>query len=168
MRWRTDFRRMRLAVASAEAMAEVKKYFSSKMPRGVAMYLFEVTRRHGRIRASRWRRRRSCRFSGLQVLDAVREEAVLLAHDLLGDLQDGAGALVEALHQPVGGLQAFEQIALVLRRSRVVLRDRGEVGAVDQHARQRVGVELDDPAAVGAPRARGRRAPPAASGRSRT
>ncbi len=25
-------------------MAEVKKYFSSKMPRGVDMYLFEVTR----------------------------------------------------------------------------------------------------------------------------
>ena len=94
-------------------MAEVKKYFSSKMPRGVAMYLLEVTRRDGRF-VHRDRVGDRLQIERAQVLDAVREEAVLLAHDLLGDLQDGAGALVEALHQPVGGLQALEQIVLVL------------------------------------------------------
>ena len=90
---------------SAEAIAAVKKYFISKMPRVVAMYLFEVTRDTVD----------SCmpiasatvlRLSGPEVLDAVGEEGVLLADDLGGDLEDGAGPLVEAFDQPVGGLQA--------------------------------------------------------------
>ena len=83
----------------------------------------------------------------LQVLDAVREEAILLAHDLLGHAQDGARALVEALHQPVGVLQAVEQIALVLVGARR-LGHGGVVAAVDEHARQGVVVEFHHPAAV--------------------
>ena len=51
-----------------------------------------------------------------QVLDAEGEEAVLLAHDLAGHLQDGLGALVEALHQPVGRGQAVGDEGLLLRR----------------------------------------------------
>jgi hypothetical protein len=38
-------------------------------------------------------------------LDAVAEEGVLPAHDLGRDLDDGVAALLQALHQPVGGLQ---------------------------------------------------------------
>ena len=52
-----------------------------------------------------------------QMLDAVGEEGVLLAHDLGRDLEDGLGALVERAHQPVRGLQAFGEIGLVARRS---------------------------------------------------
>ena len=75
---------MRKRTASAEcaspprapAIDEVKKYFSSKMPRGVAMYLFVVTRLtvlscmpiasamsrriSGRRRCTPWRKKPSC------------------------------------------------------------------------------------------------------------
>ena len=47
------------------------------------------------------------------MLDAVGEEAVLLAHDLVGDLEDGAGALVERAHQPGRALQAIGEIGFV-------------------------------------------------------
>ena len=82
------------------------------------------------------------------MLHAVGEEAVLLAHDLGRDLEDGRGALVEALDQPVGGRRQSRGRSCVLgaRRRCVTLR---VVAAVDQHARQGVGVELDEPAAVG-------------------
>ena len=43
---------------------------------------------------------------------AIGEEGVLLAHDLAGHLQDGAGALIQALHQPVGVVEALGQIVL--------------------------------------------------------
>ena len=121
-------------------MAEVKKYLSSKMPRGVDMYLLEVTR----LTVDSCMEMASAtvlRLSGFRCSTPCVQEAVLLAHDLLGDAQDGARALVEALHQPVGALQALEQVALVLRRARG-LGDGGVVAAVDEHARQRVGVEL--------------------------
>ena len=90
-------------------MAEVKKYFISKMPRGVAMYLLEVTRDTVEL-VHRDRVGDGAQIERSQVLHAVHEEGVLLADDLLGDAQDRAGALIEALHQPVGGLQAFEEI----------------------------------------------------------
>ena len=119
MRWRTASEEC-ASSPSAEAMAEVKKYLSSNTPRGVAMYLLEVTRltvefvhRDGvghRLQVER-----------LQVLDAVGQEAVLLAHDLLGHAQDGARPLIEALDQPVGVLQAVEQVALVLGSAARVL-----------------------------------------------
>jgi hypothetical protein len=117
----------------------------------VAMYLLEVTRDTVD----------SCmpiasatvlRLSGRRCCDAIGEEAVLLADDLGGDLEDGAGALVEALHQPVGGLQAVGSGRPVLRPAAAAV-DLRVVDLVDQHPRQRVGVELDQPAAV---RRRGR------------
>ncbi len=49
-----------------------------------------------------------------QMLDAVGEERVLLAHDLGRHLEDGLGALVERADQPGRGLQAVGEIALVL------------------------------------------------------
>ena len=39
-----------------------------------------------------------------QCLDAVHQEAVLLANDLPGHRQDGAGPLVEAPQQPIGDI----------------------------------------------------------------
>ena len=52
-----------------------------------------------------------------QMLDAVREERVLLAHDLGRDFEDGLGALIERADQPGRGLQAFGEIGLVACRS---------------------------------------------------
>ena len=43
MRWRTASEEC-ASSPSDDAMAEVKKYFSSNTPRGVAIYLLEVTR----------------------------------------------------------------------------------------------------------------------------
>ena len=83
-----------------------------------------------------------------QMRHAMGEEAVLLAHDFGCDFQDGAGALIERAHQPGRVLQAIGEIGFV-----AVLADRlrqlGVIDLVDQHARQRVAVEFDMPAAVG-------------------
>ena len=83
-----------------------------------------------------------------QMCHAVGEEAVLLAHDLGRHLEDGAGALIQRAHQPGGVLQAIGEIGFV-----AVLADRlrqlGVIDLIDQHARQRVAVEFDVPAAVG-------------------
>ena len=83
-----------------------------------------------------------------QMRDAVGEEAVLLAHDLGCDFENGAGALIERAHQPGRVLQTVGEIGFV-----AVLADRlrqlGIIGLIDQHARQRVAVELDMPAPVG-------------------
>ena len=105
---------MRCRTASAEcasppsdaAIAEVKKYFSSKMPRLVAMYLLAVTRDtvdSCMLMASAM----VFRLSGLQMLDAVHEERVLLLHDLGRDLEDRLGALIERADQPRRGLHRF-------------------------------------------------------------
>ena len=62
-----------------------------------------------------------------QVLDAVREERVLLAHDLGRDLEDRLGALIERADQPGRGLQAVGEIgllAVVLRGLRDLARSR--------------------------------------------
>ena len=48
-----------------------------------------------------------------QMLDAVHQKGVLLAHDFAGDFEDGLGALVEALDQPGGIGLAFGEIGLV-------------------------------------------------------
>ena len=90
---------VRLA-AGVPAIAVVKKYFSSNVPRGVAMYLFAVTRLTVL----------SCISTAVgdvaqdqrpQMRDAVAEEAVLLADDLRRHLQDGLRALLQRLDQPV-------------------------------------------------------------------
>ena len=52
-----------------------------------------------------------------QLGDAVAEEAVLLLDDLGRDLDDGPGALVERLDQPVGAGQAFADSQALERRS---------------------------------------------------
>ncbi len=82
-----------------------------------------------------------------QMADAVDEERVLAAHDLGGDLEDGAGALIQAARQPVGALQALRKEFPVLARGGAGA-DPGIVGLIDQDARQGVGVELDEPASV--------------------
>ena len=64
-------------------MEEVKKYLSSNMPRGVDMYLFDVTRETVElVHLDRVGDR--LEVERTQVLHAIGEEAVLLADDLLG------------------------------------------------------------------------------------
>ena len=78
------------------------------------------------------------------MLDPQRQEGVLLAHDLAGDLEDGAHPLVQALHQPAGlGVAVGDKGALRLAPCRS--RDAGMVAAVQQHAGQGVGVQLHPP-----------------------
>ncbi len=113
MRWRTDSDEC-ASPSPADWIAEVKKYLSSKMPRGVAMYLFEVTRETVDS-CIEMASATVAQVERPQMLDAVGEEAVLLADDLFRDLQDGARALIEAFDEPVGGLQALEKVVLVLR-----------------------------------------------------
>ena len=103
---------------SVPAMAVVKKYFISNRPRGVSMYLLEVTRLTvnscmSMVSATDLQVHRP------QIPDAEGEEHVLLADDFGGDLEDGLGPLVEALGQPVGGLQAIadEEALFVASRS---------------------------------------------------
>ena len=90
--------------ARSRRSTSVKKYFISNRPRGVWMNLCEVARETVD----------SCtpiasptifRLSGRRPDDALEKEAVLPAHDLARDVEDGARALLEALGQPVGGLQ---------------------------------------------------------------
>ena len=84
-----------------------------------------------------------------QMLHAVDEEPVLLFDDLGRDLEDGLGALIERAHQPGRGLQVLGEIGLGAVGPRV-LGELGVIALVDEDLRQRVGVELDDEAAVGA------------------
>jgi len=42
------------------------------------------------------------------------QERILVAHDLAGDLQNGAGALVQALDQPVGIVEAVGEVVLAV------------------------------------------------------
>ncbi len=60
------------------------------------------------------------------MLHAIHEEAVLLAHDLLGDFQNRPGPLIQAFHEPVRGLQAVEEVALVP----LVRRALGDAGVI--------------------------------------
>ena len=121
---------------SAEAIEAVKKYFNSKLPRLVAMYLLAVTR--DTVDSCIWIASATAfKFSRSRGLrDTVGEETVLLAHDFGGDLQNGAGALVERAHQPGRILQRIGEIGFV-----AVLADRlrqlGVIDLIDQHARQR-------------------------------
>ncbi len=61
-----------------------------------------------------------------QMAHAIGEEAVLLAHDLAGHFQDGAGALVQALDQPVGVVEAVGEIVLGI----LVARALGDLGVI--------------------------------------
>ena len=119
MRWRTASAEC-ASPPSAAAMAEVKKYFSSKMPRLVAMYLLAVTR-DTVDSCMRDRVRDGLEIERAQMLYAEREERVLLAHDLGRDLEDGLGALIERAHQPGRRLQAVGEIRFVAVGLRAVL-----------------------------------------------
>ena len=81
------------------------------------------------------------------MLDALRQESVLLAHDLSRDLEDGTRPLLEAARQPIRVLQAFgdESLVAVLERARRHFR---VIVLVHEHAGKRRGVELDPPAPV--------------------
>ena len=84
----------------------------------------------------------SRRISGRRCADAVAEERVLLAHDLGRHLQDGLRALLQRFHQPVGGLASCS-VRNALSSLRGARRDAGVEALVDQHARHRLGVQLD-------------------------
>ena len=68
----------------------------------------------------------------------------------LGDLEDGTGALIQRSDQPVGGLQALVQVIAVLLAPAVL--ETLACSWVDQHPWQRVGIQLEDPASIGAGR----------------
>ena len=86
-------------------------------------------------------------IEGPQILHAVGEKAVLLAHDFAGHPQDGARPLVEAFDEPVGALEAFEEEISVFLGFRAAV-DPGVIHAVDQHPRQGVVIDLDRPTAI--------------------
>ena len=140
----------RIAVAEQAPPVSVetwlpKKYFSSKMPRGVSMYFCVVTREMVD----------SCRPTRLGDLAqhqrahgdlAVLEEVLLPVDDRLRDAQDGVEALLHVLDQPARLLQLpGEVLAAVLARG---LQDVG-VHLVDAQPRHRVAVERRGPAPAG-------------------
>ena len=94
-------------------MAVVKKYFSSWMPRGVAMYLLRGDAADGAL-VHFDRGGDIAQDERAQMADAEAEEAVLLADDFGRHLQDGLRALLQRLDQPVGGLQLLGQEGAIL------------------------------------------------------
>ena len=83
-----------------------------------------------------------------QMLHAMREEGVLLPHDLGRDLEDrswrAGRARGSARWRSAGNRRdSFSRLSL-----RAVFETCGVIGLVDQNPRQRVGVEFDLPAAV--------------------
>ena len=83
-----------------------------------------------------------------QMLHAVGQKGVLLAHDLGRNFQDRAGALIEGTGQPRRRLKTFgEEILFLFGFCR--LRHARVIALIDEHARQRIGIELDIPRPVG-------------------
>ena len=101
------------AAFEAEAIEAVKKYFISNRPRGVWMNLLRGGARDGRF-VDADRVGDGLQVERLQAGDALDEEAVLAAHDLGGDVEDGARALLQALGQPVRALQVGRNVLPVL------------------------------------------------------
>ena len=81
------------------------------------------------------------------MLHPLRQERILLAHDLSCDLEHRARPLLEAAGQPIRVLQAFGDESLVALLQRAGRHSRMIV-LVDQHAGQGGRVELDLPASV--------------------
>ena len=96
----------------------VKKYFISNRPRGVATYLLEVTRLTVDSCMS-MASATSFNVIGLRKAMPRLRKRILLADDFGRDLEDGLGALIEALGQPVGGLQAIDEKALFVAVARL-------------------------------------------------
>ncbi len=89
---------------SAEAIEAVKKYFNSKRAAiGRHVFVGGDARHRGFMHLDGVGDR--LQIERPQMRDAMGEEAVLLAHDLGRNLQDGAGALIERAHQPGRVLQ---------------------------------------------------------------
>ena len=80
------------------------------------------------------------------MFDAKGQESILLAHDLGGDLQNGARPLVQALDQPVGRGEAVGDEGFFGVGARG-LGDLGMIALVDQNPGQGVAVEVDAPTA---------------------
>ena len=126
----------------------MKKYFSSKSPRGVAMYLLVVTRLTV-LSCMPIASAMSRRISGRNDLHAVAEKA----------RPAGCTISVATLRIVVARwcsdlTSQFAACSRSVRYSRSVLfarrpADLRVIAVVDQHARQGLGVELDDPAASG-------------------
>ena len=135
----------RIAVVEAAPPASVatwlpKKYFSSKVPRGVACTSAVVTREMVD----------SCRPSVVGDLAqhqrphrdlAVLEEAALALDDRLRDAQDRVEALLHVLDEPARLLQLRGDAGAAARRGAAML----GVQPVDAQARHRVGIELARP-----------------------
>ena len=83
------------------------------------------------------------------MLNAVNQECILLTHDFRRDLENGTGALVETFDQPVGVIEAFRQVGFRLGVGRE-LADLCLVLLVHEYAGQRLRIQLDGPASVGA------------------
>ena len=95
----------------------MKKNFISNTPRGVAMYLLEVTR----LTVDSCMPMASAtvfRFSGRRCSTPKARKASCWRTISDDDLEDGLGALVQALHQPVGLGQAVGDEGLFLVRAR--------------------------------------------------
>ena len=133
------------APPSEEAMEEVKKNFSSNTPREVAMYLLEVTRLTvGLVHADGVGH--GLQVQGAQVLHPEGQKGVLLANDLAGDLQNGLGALIQALHQPGGGGHAvWPRRSFPDRCARPWTPWRDSADPTSKRGRV-VGIQLDPPA----------------------
>ena len=79
---------------------------------------------------------------------AFDQEGVLAPHDFTRDIENRARSLFEALGQPVRRLKLGRDVLLVFLPFRSAP-DGGGIGFVDQHARQRLAVQLDAPCPVG-------------------
>ena len=84
-----------------------------------------------------------------QMIHAIDEKGVLLAHDFRRDLHDRPGALIEATGQPMCRLHALSQKILILACTCLMFRHLGEITLVDEHARQGLGIDFHQPAAGG-------------------
>ena len=83
-----------------------------------------------------------------QIFNTAREKQFLMAHNFTRHFQNGFCALLETLCQPIGGLQRFADKAFFF----LAFDFRGDfcgIGLIDEHARQRIRIELHHETAVG-------------------
>jgi hypothetical protein len=130
------------------ATPEVKKYFSSNVPRRQCRYLFEVTRLIVLVHGDRLGH--GAQGQRAQVRDAVAKEAVLLLHDLAATLRMVFCRWSSALTSQLASA-SFPQPG-ARRLAHAGAAHFHVIAAVDQHAGQGGRVERDGPAAVGSRR----------------
>src|ERR1700735_4582413 len=123
---------------SADAMEAVKKYFNSNMPRLVAMYLLAVTRET--VDSCIWMASATAfRLSGRKWATPCVKKPSCWRTISVATFRMGRGRCLQAIAE-------IGFVAVLADR----LRQLGVIALVDQHARQRVAVEFDVPAAIGA------------------